>query len=85
MFAYFSGLNLVQSKLSVGAIVKSNLTFCIMSPLGIGIGKQINLTFIGFLGSWTPGFLPGWVCPGMYGKSSEPILMKIFRLFTVMV
>ncbi len=42
----------------------------------------------GFLGSWVAGFLAGFVreiCPGMYGESSEPILMQILLLLTVIV
>ncbi len=31
------------------------------------------------------GCLPAWCCLGMYGECSEPIFMKVFRLFTVMV
>ncbi len=26
-----------------------------------------------------------WVCPGLYGESSRPILMKVCRMFTGMV
>ena len=32
-----------------------------------------------FLGSW----VPSWVCLDIYGESNGPILMEIFRLFTV--
>ncbi len=32
-----------------------------------------------------PGQIPGEVCPGMYGESSGPILLKVCRIFTDMV
>ncbi len=41
LIAFSLGVNLVQSKLSMGTIVKGNLIFSIMSPVGIGIGIAI--------------------------------------------
>lgn len=42
ILAFSLGLNLVQSKMSTGAIVRANLIFSITSPLGIGIGIAVT-------------------------------------------
>ena len=59
ILAFSLGLNLVQSKLSFPAIVKSNLTFCIMSPLGIGIGIAITDITDSLAASLVSGILQG--------------------------
>jgi len=42
VLAFSLGLNLVQSGMKVGSIVRGNLIFSITSPLGIGIGVAID-------------------------------------------
>ncbi len=43
----------------------------------------------GFLDYWVTGWVSGMfvrkICPGMYRESSEPILVQILLLLTVMV
>ena len=59
ILAFSLGLNLVQSKLSISAIIKSNLTFCVMSPLGIGIGIAITDFTDSLASSLVSGILQG--------------------------
>ncbi len=39
----------------------------------------------GRLGVWVAEMFVREICPGIYGESSEPILMQILLLLTVMV
>ncbi|CAD5123757.1 unnamed protein product [Dimorphilus gyrociliatus] len=42
ILAFSLGVNFIQSKLSTSAIFKSNILFCITSPVGITIGVLVN-------------------------------------------
>lgn len=59
ILAFSLGLNLVQSKLTLPSIIKSNLTFAFMSPLGISIGIAITNLTNSLAASLVSGILQG--------------------------
>lgn len=64
ILAFSLGMNLGQSRLSLGAIIRSNLLFSVTSPVGIGIGITIDdLTTANSIPALlTNGILQGLAC-----------------------
>ncbi|XP_074651816.1 zinc transporter ZIP1-like [Tubulanus polymorphus] len=92
ILAFSLGLNLVQSRLTVKAIVKSNLLFSIMSPLGIGIGILVNDMSDSIYSNLANGILQGIACgtflyvtffevlPHEFNSSDDRLLKLLFLL-----
>ncbi len=59
ILAFSLGINLVQSKLKITIVIMSNLTFCVASPLGIGIGIAITDLTDSLASSLVSGILQG--------------------------
>lgn len=62
VLAFSLGLNLIQSDLSLFGMLKSNLIFSIMSPLGIGIGMGITDGDSNHSTALAAGLLQGIAC-----------------------
>ncbi|XP_049837772.1 zinc transporter ZIP1-like [Schistocerca gregaria] len=62
IIAFSLGLNLVQSRLKLHAIIRSNITFCVTSPLGIGIAMGLEEFSHNVNSSVINGVLQGLAC-----------------------
>lgn len=92
IIAFSIGLNLVQSKISLRAIIASNFAFCFASPLGIAIGILINQYSSLSSGTLVNGILQGLACgtflyvtffevlPHEFNKPADRILKLVFVL-----
>ncbi|XP_066993198.2 zinc transporter ZIP1 isoform X2 [Anabrus simplex] len=62
IIAFSLGLNLVQSELKIGAIIRSNLLFCLTSPLGMGLAMGLEEFGHSVDSSVVNGVLQGLAC-----------------------
>ncbi|XP_071449773.1 zinc transporter ZIP1-like [Hetaerina americana] len=62
VIAFSLGLNLVQSELEVSSIVKSNLLFCLTTPIGLAIGMGVEEFGHSMYSSAINGVLQGLSC-----------------------
>ena len=69
--AFSVGLNMTQSKLSVRAIIASNLLFSVTSPIGIAIG-------IGIVHIWTKGLAEHAIIGALEGLACGTFLYVVF-------
>ena len=98
IIAFSIGLNLIQSKLAVKAMIVSNAVFCIASPIGIGIGILVDeVTSQSTELSMTSGILQGIACgtflyvtffevlPHEFNRPSDRILKLLFVIIGFIV
>ncbi|XP_067936834.1 zinc transporter ZIP1-like [Watersipora subatra] len=98
IIAFSIGLNLVQSRLSLRAIVSSNALFCISSPIGIAIGIIItNEIQSQTAQEMASGLLQGIACgtflyvtffevlPHEFNKPQDRVIKLLFVIFGFIV
>ena len=97
IIAFSIGLNLVQSKLSFWAVIRSNAVFCLSTPIGIAIGILVIKFADESAAAIAGGVLQGLACgtflyvtffevlPHEFNKSGDRVVKSFFVVLGFMV